>query len=265
VEFTVKFLDRLDRIVAPIAIPNPTVVLVVSQLVFWLASLLKPQLAESAVLVWNQVLAGEVWRLVTFLLIAPTGFPLLAIFYFYILYMMGMYLEQVWGVVRFNAFLYLGTALTVMGSVLVPDAPLTGLFLQATLFLAFATFNPDFQFLLFFILPMKIKYLAWLQAAMYLLTFIFGDLAAKILVFTSIGNYLIFFGRELFTRGRGFHRRLTWQTKQAADVSKPRHVCSTCGLDSKMAPRMDFRYCSKCNGEHAYCKDHLYDHVHKNT
>jgi len=26
---------------------------------------------------------------------------------------------------------------------------------------------------------------------------------------------------------------------------------------------MDFRYCSKCGGEYAYCSDHLRDHEHK--
>ncbi|MFK8112011.1 MAG: hypothetical protein AB8B91_07400 [Rubripirellula sp.] len=257
-----KYLDRLDRIVRPIAIPNPTIVLVASQFVFWIASFANPGIVENATLVWNQVLAGEVWRVVTFLLIAPTGSPIFAIFYFYILYMMGMYLEQAWGIVRLNAFLYLGVVLTVLGSIVVPDAALTGMFLEATLFLAFATFNPDFQFLLFFVLPVKVKYLAWLQATFYVLTFAFGGLAEKILVAASIGNYLIFFAPSLVRKGLSFHRRLKWETKQAVDASKPRHVCATCGVDSNMDRRMDFRYCSKCDGEKAYCPDHLKDHVH---
>lgn len=257
-----KLLDRLDKIVRPIAIPNPTVVLVASQFVFWIASMMDPGIVEAAVLVWEKVLEGEVWRLVSFLLVSPAGSPIFALFYFYILYMIGTYLEQVWGVVRFNSFLYVGTLLTLIGALFVPQQPLTGGFLYGTLFLAFATFNPNFQFLLFFVLPVKVKYLAWIQVAMYLMRFVFGDAGQMIMVVASIGNYLLFFGPDLVRKSFHFHRRLKWETQQADNAAKPRHVCATCGVDSKIDPGMDFRYCSKCDGEHAYCRDHLHDHSH---
>lgn len=257
-------LDRIDRIVRPIAIPNLTATLVGCQFVFWVLSLVDPTMIERGQLVWDLVIAGEVWRLGTFLLIAPTSNPIFAVFYFYIFYMMGTALEQQWGNVRYCSFIYVGILLSLIAAGIAHDQSVTGFFLEATVFLAFATYNPNFEFLLFFVLPVKIKYLAWLQAAVYVLTFIAAPMAGKMLVLASVGNYLLFFGRGLFGKGANFHRQLTWKKKQTAQAKVPRHVCHICKIDSNTHPKMGFRYCSQCDGHFAYCEDHLTDHPHVN-
>lgn len=259
---TEKFLRPLDRIVRPIAIPNLPILLVAFQGFVYLGCLANPLFAERLLLNWNLVFQGEVWRLFTFMLVAPVGRPIFAIFYFYILYMMANYLEMAWGSVRFCAFVYLGLFLLMMAGLIVRDEFISGNYLYATIFLAFATLNPDFSFLIMFILPVKVKYLAWLQAAGYLLMFTIGGIGEKLMVAAALGNYLLFFGEALVNRGSGFHRRLDRQSKVAKAMNKPRHVCVVCGVDSNTDRNISFRYCSKCAGTPAYCDVHLANHEH---
>lgn len=259
---TEKILRGLDRVVAPIAISNLPLLLVGAQAICWVATQLNPMMVERLVLIWDLVLEGEVWRLLTFAMVSPAGHPLFAIFYFYLLYMMGTFLEQTWGTVRFCAFIYLGLLLNVLAGLVVRDAAITGNYMYATIFLAFATFNPNFTFMIMFILPVKVKYLAWLQAAMYLLTFFTGPLSASLMVLAALGNYLLFFAGDLANRGTNFHRRLKWKSQVAETKKKPTHTCITCGIDSNTDRNMDFRYCSTCDGTPAYCEQHLRDHQH---
>ncbi len=257
-----KFLDALDRIVRPIAIPNLTQIIIGGQVIFFLVGMTDQSLVERASLVWSQVLQGEVWRLLTFLFIPVSFSPLWLFFALYIFNMFGTALEQHWGVVRYNTFLMLGAILTIAAAGLVPNLGVSGTFLYGTVFLAFATYNPDFTLNLFFVLPVKVKWLAWLQAAGYGLTFLAGGMAGKMLVLASVGNYLIFFSPMVIDRIRNRQRRKEWETKQFKISNEPRHTCAKCGIDSNTNPNADFRYCSKCGGEKAYCEDHLRDHEH---
>lgn len=259
---TEGLIKLLDRIVAPIAVANLPILLVVAQAVVYMACLSNPLLTEKLLLNCDLVFQGEIWRLFTFMLVAPAGHPIFAIFYFYILYMMGNFLESTWGAVRFCSFVYLGLFLLVVAGLFSRSEMISGNYLYATIFLAFATLNPNFSFLIMFVLPVKVKYLAWIQAAFYLLTFTFGPWAAKLMVAAALGNYLIFFSDQLIGQGTGFHRRLTNQTQGTRTLSKPRHVCVVCGIDSNTDRDMDFRYCSRCEGDHAYCEEHLRNHVH---
>lgn len=236
--------------------------MVAAQAAVWLSSQFNPVMESSLSLVWDRVFEGQIWRLFTFMLVSPAGHPLFAIFYFYILYMMGNFLEQTWGSVRFCSFVYVGLLLNVLAGLVVSDQPITGSYMYATLFLAFATFNPNFSFLIMFILPVKVKYLAWLQAAGYLLMFLGGPLSVSLMVVVALGNYLLFFADVLLNRGNSLHRRLQWKAKTAQTSKKPVHVCIVCGIDSNADRNMDFRYCTKCEGTPAYCEEHLPNHAH---
>lgn len=257
-----KFLDRLDRLVRPIAIPNLTVAIIVGQVFLFIAGAGNPGLNERAKLVWDSVIAGEFWRLITFMVVPP---PINAIFLFfalYIFYMMGTALEQVWGTVRYNLFFYLGFFFTLSSAALAHDQPVTGAFLQGSVFLAFATYNPTFELRLFFILPIQIRWLAYLQVIGYAIGFLGGSLAVKVMVLASIGNYIIFFAPMLIERVKSLQRRAEWKSRQFNPGDAPRHTCAICGVNSKTHPDMDFRYCSKCDGERAYCEAHLRNHEH---
>jgi hypothetical protein len=257
-----KFLERLDRIVRPVAVPNLTVIIIVGQVLMLFANAGNPQLLSRAMLVWDNVLAGEVWRLITFLIVPPTTNVIFLFFVLFIFYWMGTSLEQFWGVVRYNTFLWLGTVLTVAAAGFVHDRSVTGAFLEGTVFLAFATYNPNVELRLFFVLPVKIKWLAWLQAIGYALAFLSGPMSVRLMVLASIGNYLIFFAPSLLGRVKNLQRRMQWDARQYDTGDAPRHICATCGIDSNSHPKMDFRYCSRCDGEQAYCEEHLRNHEH---
>ncbi len=138
-------LERLDRIVRPIAVPNLTLFIIGGQLLMFLASLNDNTLIARAMLVWDLVLVGEVWRLFTFFFVPFTQDPIFLLFAYMIFYMMGNALEAYWGVVRYNVFLWLGTVLTIAAAGIVREQAFSASFLQGTVFLAFATINPDFE------------------------------------------------------------------------------------------------------------------------
>ncbi len=261
-------LDRLDRIVRPIAVPNLTMFIIGGQLLMFLASLNDPTLLGNgdtpgrALLVWDLVLTGEVWRLLTFFFVPFTRDPIFLLFAYLIFYMMGNALEASWGVVRYNVFLWLGAVLTIAAAGIVRNQPFDASFLQGTVFLAFATMNPDFELRLFFVLPVKVKWLAVFQVAGYVLVMLGGKWSDTLMVLAAVGNYLIFFGPGLLGRVRNTARRAKWERQQLDISAAPRHTCTTCGVDSNLDPKMEFRYCSQCDGEHAYCMQHLRDHQH---
>ncbi len=259
---TEKFLRFLDRIVRPISIQGLPLLLVAAQAFFYIGGQINPPMNEQLLLVWNKVLGGEFWRVFSFPMVAPAGHPIFAIFYFYILYMMGSFLERTWGSVRFCSFIYLGLLLNLLSGLAVRDAAISGTYMYSTIFLAFATFNPNFTFMIMFVLPVKVKYLAWIQAAFFLLTILTGPLPASLMVIAALGNYLLFFSDMMVNRGTSFHRRLKWQAKVQETKKKPMHTCIVCGIDSHTDRNMDFRYCSKCDGTPAYCEEHLRDHEH---
>jgi len=258
-----KFLERVDRIVRPIAVPNLTVIIIAGHVLLLVMSGGKPELLSRFMLTWEGLVAGELWRLVSFLFIPPSTNPIFLFFILYIFYLMGSSLERQWGVVRYNTFLWLGAILTVAAAGVTPDQPITGAFLEGTVFLAFATYNPNFTLRLFFVLPIEIKWLAWLQAIGYSFALLFGSMPVRLMVLASIGNYLIFFAPTMYQRVHHLHRRLQWDARQYNAGNRPRHTCASCGVDSNTHPKMDFRYCSKCEGQLAYCEDHLRDHEHR--
>lgn len=261
------YLERIDRIFRPLAIPNLTNILVIGQAAMYLLSLDDQTLATRASLGWSQVLGGEVWRLITFLFVPPSAgtFSLFVIFYFWIFYMIGNSVEQMWGSVRYTAYLLIGVLLTIVASIFNPMLLVDGLFLEATVFLAFAVFNPNHEFLIFFVLPVKVKYLAALQAGFYVIGIVGSAGFSRLIPLAAMANFILFFAPKLLEAFRTSRRKIkssTRATKTAIQNEKPRHICALCGIDSRTHPKMQFRYCSKCEGEKAYCEAHLQDHQH---
>jgi hypothetical protein len=257
-----KLFERLDRWVRPIAIPNLTMAIIVGQVLMFLACAATPGLIERAALVWDRVLEGEVWRLITFMIVPPTMSPIFLLFALYLFHLMGTSLEQTWGNVRYNLYFYVGFVLTLAAAAISHSQPVVGAFVQGSVFLAFATYYPRFELRLFFVLPVQIRWLAYLQALGYAVAFLGGPLSVKLMVLASIGNYLLFFGPMLFERIRSYRRKAAWSSRQFSTGNAPRHTCASCGVNSNSHPEMDFRYCSKCNGDLAYCEEHLRNHEH---
>lgn len=231
------------------------------------------------------ILRGQVWRIVTFLLFPPMGsmaplgssagslfsdllFNGIALSLYYSL---GMNLERTWGAFRFNVYFFMG----VLGHVLAALVGylvfgqrwiLTTVYLNFSLFFAFAAVYPNLEFLLFMVLPVKAKVLAIVDGIFFAYSFLMGNMADRCAIVLSLANFLVFF---LMTRNTGrvspreIRRRQEFK-RQAKIIPKggTRHRCAVCGRTEADGEDLEFRYCSKCAGNLEYCQDHLYTHRH---
>ncbi len=261
-----SWLNALERRLAPLAVPNLTLYLVIGQTFVLLTTMLGVIDLGRLVFVPELVKAGEVWRLATFLLVPPPVSPLFVAFALYIFYLFGNTLEQHWGALRYTLFLLFGWALTVGLAFLAPRMGVSNLFLAGSVFLAFAYLNPDFVMYLFFVLPVKIKWLALLTWVMYGWTLIVGDWSQRLGVLAATGNFLLFLGPAIvrdMQAGRRHMKAQAWRTAARVEERGPRHRCVVCGKNSDTHPDLDFRYCSKCEDDACYCPEHIGDHEHR--
>lgn len=245
------------------AVPRLTLLLLLGQVLFFAAGAFNPDSLAYMVLDSSLVRQGEIWRLVTFLFLPPRTHPLFLLFAWYLFYLMGTALETHWGHVRYNLFIFLGWSLTAAVSFLSPGRAMTNAFLGGSVFLAFAWLYPDFQILLFFIVPVPIKWLALLTWIGYGYHFVVSHWSERLAILAAVGNFLLFFGSDLLARLRN-ELRPTRPLPGVSSPSLPRHRCRRCGITERSHPEMDFRYCTDCHPPQCYCRDHLDQHEHVN-
>ena len=253
-----QFEFRLGRY----AFPHLTLLLLAGQVLFFAAGAMNPQTLVRMALDSALVRQGEIWRLVTFLFIPPHMHPLFLLFAWYLFYLMGTALETHWGALRYNLFILLGWALTAAVSVLLPGFAFTNTFLGGSVFLAFAWLYPDFQLLLFFILPIRIKWLALLTWLSYGWRFLTSHGPDRLAILAATGNFLIFFGPDLLTALRAKLKTAPLRPSPALSRPAPRHCCRICGITELSDPDMDFRYCTDCHPPQCYCRHHIAEHDH---
>jgi len=263
-------------------ISNLMLFIVIGNGIVWLFSamdstgLLASNLAFSA----QAILQGQVWRLVTFILVPQSsGFWLLIMLYFY--YFIGSTLEREWGSGRFTIYYLAGMLLTALYGFVVyfiagESRAITASYINLSMFFAFATLFPETQVLLFFVIPIKIKWLALLNAVYFGFQIVsmlgngYGLLSFLPLV--AVLNYFIFCGDWLFDMVRPERVRQRSKTinykRAAAKVNKEMknkpytYKCEVCGRTDVSNPELEFRYCSRCAGYHCFCQDHINNHVH---
>lgn len=255
-------LDDLERRFGRFAIPNLTLLLVIAQCIgFFLVTTL-PHKYELIPLQMSLVAQGEFWRLGTFFFVPGTTNALFFLLGIYFFHLMGSTLEANWGDFRYNLYIGIATAATYVVGIIYPQQTLTNAFIGTSVFLAFAYLYPGFIIVLFFILPVQIKWVALVTWIGYFLTLAFADWPAKGMVLAAICNFLLFFGREIFWRMYHHKRRMEWDARMLAKRDQPFHNCAICGANERTHPKMDFRYCTKCEGSYEYCGEHLPTHEH---
>lgn len=225
----------------------------------------------------GKILHGQVWRIVTFLIFPPAfgswkfTSVLIGVIALFMYYSLGQTLENTWGAFRFNVFFVMGAAAQVIAAlvgylVFRQNWLLTTGYLNSSIFLAFAMYYPDTQFLLFFVLPVKAKWLAVAECAVYLYSFLKGGTATRVELVISLVNIIIFFAMT-----RNYKRYAPKEIKRRKDFKREvkilpqgrtRHRCAVCGRTEQDGEDLEFRYCSKCEGSYEYCQDHLYTHQH---
>jgi hypothetical protein len=257
-----NFRQRLLRFLEPIAIPHVALYIVIGQLIVLVAEMAQRLSGDRLWLVPGAVLAGQWWRVLTFVFEPPNVHWALVAFGWWIFYLMGNALEGHWGVLRFNLYLLLGWALTVAVSFVTPWSVATNLFFLGSVFLAFAYLAPEFELLLFFVLPVKIKWLALITWCGYAFELFTGTWSTRFGILAATATFLVFFARDMWMSMRAHQRRTTFAAQHVTDDREPRHRCRICGKDSNTHPQLDFRYCSKCAGAQCYCPEHLANHEH---
>jgi Predicted membrane protein len=157
------------------------------------------------------LLRGEVWRIITFIFIPPNTSIIFIIFSLYFYYMIGSALENEWGAFRFNMFYLCGIIGTIISGMITGIA--VNDFLNMSLFLAFAAFYPEFEVRMFFLIPIKMKYLAYVDIALILYMFYLSGWSGRAAILASVVNLLIFFGKDMaFAVSRTF-RKIVYKIK----------------------------------------------------
>jgi len=250
------WLDKLERRFGFLGIPGLIRIIVgFSALVFLLVRLnrdfisvldLKPE----------RVRHGEIWRLVTYIFIPQTVSFLWIIFVLWFLWWIGNGLERAFGAFRLTLYFLVGMIGTTAAAFF-SDSNFSNKMLIASLFYAFARFYPDEVIYVLFILPVKIKWVAWVSAAFLLLGFLVNSNSYRMAVVAALSNYLIFFGPAIVYEGRHRHevssRRRRFEV-QSRSETETLHKCAVCGATELSDPNLDFRVAR--DGEE-YCLAHL--------
>ncbi len=254
-------------------IPNLMRYIVIANAVFWVMGAINPVLMNYMLFNPALILRGQIWRLISFVFIPPsTGVLAFIAFYFY--YWIGSTLEQQWGTGQFTIYFFTGVILTILYGFLIyfitgRSVSLSSTYIFLSMFFSFAALFPDMQVLFMFIIPVKMKYLALVDAGFFLLSVITTPFPENLLPVVAVLNFLIFCGGELKNLLPRRQSRSTINFKrESARIRREEsrklytHKCAVCGRTDADYPNLEFRYCSRCAGYHCFCADHINNHIH---
>ena len=283
-------MSPFERKFGKYAIKNLSFVLILCYAVGYILQMLDRSGAMILYLTLNPyaILHGQVWRLFTWILIPPSGdniFFTLIMLYFY--WSIGTTLERTWGTYRYNVYLFQGMLFTIAGSFLLMgyhylfNADLLALYgpdyfiisslsfstyyINMSIFLAFAATFPDVQVLLMFFIPVKVKWLGIIYGVMLLVSFISSGVNGKFAIAASLLNFVVFFitsRNMMHLNPKQIHRRQEFKRDVRRNTGVTKHKCAICGRTEVDSPQLQFRFCSKCDGNYEYCEEHLYTHTH---
>jgi hypothetical protein len=257
-----RFLARLEKRLGRYALPNLIMYVVAGMAIVWLLAQSRPWALSRLELDMGAVFRGDVWRLVTFLFL-PLGSGYLVFLALYFTFWVGSRLDQSWGAFRFNVYYFLGAFGAVLAALLTGHG--SNVWIDSSMLLAFATLFPDETIYLFFVLPLRVKWLGIFTAGLMGYGFIRGDGSERAAVVASLLNYLLFFGGHwwgAFTRRNVAVRQKS--RREELGSTPPafgQRVCALCG--SREDDGADIRVCScdKCGPkQRALCLEHARNH-----
>ncbi len=283
----VKFLNSLERKIGRYAVTNLSLYIIIAYVIGYILALTGS--VEFISLNPYYISKGQIWRVITWILVPPGSFDLFTIIMLYFYYQIGRALENTWGAFRYNVYIFSGILFTVIGAValyLISTANgLDGVaagalvssgfstyYINLSIFLAFAATYPNVSVLLFFVIPVKMKWMAYIYAIMLAYQFIASGTAGRIAIVMSLLNFIVFFlstrnyksvsPKEMY-RKRAYRSATTSaRPNTAGGVTITKHKCAICGRTEKDGDNLEFRFCSKCNGNYEYCNEHLFTHTH---
>jgi hypothetical protein len=259
-------------------IPNLMLIIIAGQALVYLMDLFSSS-TFSAILTFSRsaIFRGEIWRLVSFVFVPPSsgslgliGVALTLYFYFFI----GTTLERQWGSGRFTCYYLVGMLVNIVAGLIVGYTDMY--YINMSLFLVFASLYGDIQFLVMFLIPVKARWLGWADLVLFLVGIVTSRFPYNLLPLVALAYFILFFGEEALEllprswQGKWLnHRRkqnnvVNFQ-KAARKIQKEKnylHKCEVCGRTDTDYPDLEFRYCSRCEGYHCYCMDHINNHQH---
>ncbi len=282
-----KFYNKFDRFCMRnnrYGIKNLMLYIVIANVAVYLLTVMDSQALVARLLCYSRehILRGQVWRLLTYVIVpnvSVSGSSMLnGLFYAVMLYFyftIGKVLQNHWGCLKTTFFYFSGTLLTSLFALLIGGSASSS-YLNLTLFLAFASIYPDTTVLFFFVIPLKMKYLAWVSLGFEVLSIFMymSAFPANLLPLAAIANYCLYFAPQIknvfsVTRNRRQYNdnvvnfeRARKQAEQQRQSAPFRHKCTVCGRTDTGYPDLEFRYCSRCSGYHCYCEDHISTHIH---
>ena len=282
-----KFIDKLERKFGRFGIPNLTIYMIVCYVIGYALMIVNPGILNWLSLEPAYILRGQVWRVVTWVLYPPSTSGVLwfaiAVLFFY--YPIGTSLERTIGTFKYRSYILSGVIFTILGAfilyfllggnVLVGNVFST-YYISLSTFLAYAMCYPDMQVLLMFIIQVKMKWMAIFYVVIVVYEMIQYVMAGAwylvIPIVASLLNFIIFyFGTKDFSRynPKEIHRRNEFRRAmepqgrmKSGSGSVTKHKCAICGRTELDDPNLEFRFCSRCNGNYEYCQDHLFTHTH---
>ncbi len=280
-----KLIDKLQRRFGRYAIPNLTMYMIILYAAGYVLELFGSSLLSYLTLEPALILEGQIWRLITWVIIPPGQFDIFTLIMLMVYYSLGTALERTWGTFRYNLYIFTGTITTLIGAFVVYGifalqgtqillgTTFSTYYICLSIFFAFAASYPDMQMLLYFIIPIKIKWLALLDACYILYAFIMGNWVNRVVIIASLFNFLLFFLGEIqywrvspseLRRKHKFKKQVNSaphsHTNKKNQITK--HKCAVCGRTELDGDDLEFRFCSKCEGNYEYCQDHLFTHEH---
>ncbi|OOO00439.1 MAG: hypothetical protein ATN35_07235 [Epulopiscium sp. Nele67-Bin004] len=280
-----NFLNKLEKKFGKFAIPNLMLYIMFGQGIVFFASMFNPLLWYNFVFSWERVMAGEIWRLITFIFIPSSTSPIWFFLWVIIYYSIGSQLERVWGTFNFNFYYFISVISTIFVCCLFGMSGNVGTYINLSLFLSYATLVPEATFYLYFFIPVKAKYLIAFYFVILGMDVLSYGIPRLFLITASLAGYIIFFvipffmGKRMRVKPNGsYDNALHHQQQQRRRQQSGRpagapnqngggkaikvafHKCHICGKTELDDESLEFRYCSTCNKE--YCIDHLKDHPH---
>lgn len=273
-----KFLNKMERKFGRYAISNLTLYIIMTYAAGYILTLIAPEtLYYYMTLEPALILKGQVWRLVSWLLIPPGKIDIFTLLMLLFYYSIGKTLERTWGAFRYNVYVFSGILMSIAGAfllyfivgghgILLGGRLFSTYYISMSLMLAFAATYPNMQVWLMGIIPLKMKWLGILDAIYLLADIIISGWVVRVAIICSLLNFIIFF---FATRNMSRYNPKEIQRRQnfkkavhKSQINITKHKCAICGRTEEDGEHLEFRFCSKCNGNYEYCQDHLFTHTH---
>lgn len=287
-------MNKFEKKFGKYAIHNISLVLICCYIIGYVLSVLNSSFLGYLTLDPYKILHGQIWRLVTWVVQPPSSLSLFTIFMLLFYYNIGTSLEHVWGTYRYNVYLLSGMLFTIAGSFialgityllyggdslaamsLMGSQQFSTYYVNMSIFMAAAVTFPDSQVLLMFVIPVKFKWMGIIYGVILLLNLITGtgtagtvfafyDIFYRIAIVASLLNFLIFWLRsrrkKIIPKQMKKRQQFKQETRKSSKIT--RHKCAVCGQTDENDQTLEFRFCSKCNGNYEYCQHHLFTHEH---